>query len=121
MHKLYERGFSLAGVATAFGTNRQNIYKILKRRGWQLRNRPYPLPFIMFNGNKYTRRNTGYYGRTNGKRALLHRDMWEAAYGPIPNGYDVHHKDRDRLHNQLDNFELMDKSEHTRKHHAERS
>ena len=32
--------------------------------------------------------------------------MWEQAYGPIPEGMDVHHRDENKLNNVLDNFEL---------------
>lgn len=37
----------------------------------------------------------------------------------IPRGYCVHHKDRDRLNNNLDNLQLMTLSEHNRLHNAE--
>jgi hypothetical protein len=42
----------------------------------------------------------------------LHRAMWEDANGSIPDGFEVHHKDRDTGHNQLDNFELLDHVAH---------
>lgn len=73
-----------------------------------------PLPFMMFNGSKYTIRNTGYYGKTDGKRTLMHRDVWEFHNGPIPDGYDVHHRDENKLNNDIGNLECLPKSEHTR-------
>ena len=48
--------------------------------------------------------------------STLHRDMWIAAYGSIPEGYDVHHKDGDFLNNTLENFELITRSEHAKEH-----
>lgn len=68
MYRLYQRGFSLAQVADAFGCSRQSVHDVFRARGWARRSRPHPLPFVMFQGNKYTRRNTGYYGCTNGEK-----------------------------------------------------
>ena len=118
MYELYQRGHSLTGVARAFGVTRQSVYKMFKLRSLMLRSKPEPLPFVVFNGHRYTLRNTGYYGRTNGKRTLLHRDMWEARRGPIPEGFDIHHRDEDRTNNRLDNFQLLSNAEHTRLHHG---
>jgi hypothetical protein len=117
MYALYQDGHSLAQVAAAFGVTRQGVYKMFALRGWECRQRPEPLPFVVFGGNKYTLRNTGYYGRTDGDRTLLHRDMWEAKVGAIPAGYDVHHCDGDRTNNVMSNLALMPKPEHTRLHH----
>ena len=117
MYELYQDGHSLTGVAKAFGITRQGVYKMFKLRGFDLRSRPKPLPFVVFNEHRYTLRNTGYFGRTNGKRTLLHRDIWEAQHGSIPGGFDIHHRDGDRGHNRIENLQLIRKDEHT-KHHA---
>jgi hypothetical protein len=114
MYELYKEGHSLEKVASAFGCSRQSIYAVFKRRGFTLRSRPEPLPFVIFNGGKYTLRNNGYYGRTDGGRTLLHRDMWEKEHGMIPQNFDVHHKDHDKTHNRIDNFELQPKDDHAR-------
>ena len=116
MYKLYQTGRSLAEVGRAFGITRQCVFKMFKKRGYELRNRPAPLPYVMFNGHKYTLRNTGYYGRTNGRRTLIHRDVWKFHHGKIPKGYDVHHLDRDRSNNAIENLELISHSEHSRKY-----
>jgi hypothetical protein len=42
--------------------------------------------------------------------------MWEDAYGPIPKGHDIHHKDENWDNNTLDNFECLTKTEHRRQH-----
>jgi len=118
MYSLYCKGFSLAKVAEAFCVTRQSIYKMFKRRNFILRTPKNPLPFIMFNGKKYTLRNTGYYGCTNGHRSLFHRDVWEYHNGSIPEGYDIHHLDRDRTNNHISNLELIIKSEHSKRYNT---
>ena len=57
-------------------------------------------------------------GSKNPPRAL-HRQMWIDAYGPIPKGHIVHHKDGDSLHNDLDNFELLSNAKHASMHGRE--
>ncbi len=54
------------------------------------------------------------YRSRNGKRE--HRLVWEEAYGPIPEGYHIHHKNGDGLDNDLDNLELLSASDHVRRH-----
>ena len=118
MYALYQSGYSLAKVGEAFGVTRQTVYMMFTRRNLKLRGKPEPLPFVTFNGDRYTLRNTGYYGRTDGQRTLLHRDMYEHANGEIPDGYDIHHIDRDKTNNTLENFELISKSNHASQHNT---
>ncbi|HUV64222.1 MAG TPA: HNH endonuclease [Sedimentisphaerales bacterium] len=115
MYELYRQGFSLAQIGTAFGVSRQTVYKRFARRSYQMRAAE-PLPFIMHNGHKYTRRVNGYYARTNGQRDFLHRVIWQQANGPIPEGCDVHHIDEDKTNNALENLGVLPKAEHTRLH-----
>lgn len=115
MHKLYMDGYSLAQVGKAFGKTRQSVFELLKSRGLGLREKK-PLPFIEFEGARYTLRNTGYYAKTDGNRTLLHRDMWKFFKGEIPTGFDVHHKDEDKTNNEISNFECLPKPEHTKLH-----
>lgn len=44
------------------------------------------------------------------------RYLWEQAYGPIPEDYEVHHKDNDKLNDVLDNYELLGHSPHAKLH-----
>ena len=74
------------------------------------------MPFVEFNGNKYTLRNNGYWGRTNKERNMLHRDVWEFHNGPIPSGHDIHHLDENRANNFIGNLECLPKAEHTSKY-----
>lgn len=46
----------------------------------------------------------------------LHQEIWKQANGPIPEGYEVHHKDGDPLNNVLLNLELLTRAQHARVH-----
>lgn len=47
--------------------------------------------------------------RKNGsvKSVRVHRIIWEAFNGPIPNGYEINHKNEIRNDNRLENLELL--------------
>jgi hypothetical protein len=90
-------------------------------RGWEMRERPDPLPFVVYGSQRYTLRSVGYYAATTGRRGYMHRHVWEDTHGPIPQGYDVHHRNHDRCDNRLSNLELIEKSEHTRRHALEKT
>jgi hypothetical protein len=49
----------------------------------------------------------------------LHRDVWIAAHGPIPDDHEVDHKNGDHGDNSLGNLHLLTISEHKEKHAAE--
>ena len=51
------------------------------------------------------------------KQTRLHRLVWMMMTGePIPEGFDVHHFDGDKLNNHPDNLELVDSYEHRCSH-----
>lgn len=114
MYVLYQNGFSCTEIGKAFGVSRQTVFKRFQRQHLALR-KPKTLPFITFQGEKYTRRANGYYAKTFGNRYFLHRAVWESVHGKIPKGYDLHHIDHDRANNAIENLELYTKSEHARK------
>lgn len=77
---------------------------------------------VVFNGRTYRRypnatqpAHRRYFSRSGGHGAL-HRDIWEHYNGPIPAGYDVHHKNEDWSNNDISNLELLPKREHCKKH-----
>lgn len=113
--ELYQQGLSTTAIAKAKGAKRNSVHSLLKSHGYELRSNK-QLPFGMFEGNKYTLRNTGYYGKTTGDRTLLHRDMWEHHNGKIPEGYDIHHINENKHDNRIENFECINKAEHTKLH-----
>jgi len=118
MYSMYKLGYSLDEVGKEFGVSRQSVYEMFKNHGKLLRAKK-KLLVQYFNGNKYTMRNIGYLGKTNGNRSLMHRDVWEYYNGKIKDGFDVHHINGDRTDNRIENLELMDKSDHGRLHSME--
>lgn len=66
-----------------------------------------------------------YYSPHAGHRrngvGCLHEEVWKAAHGPIPDGHEIHHKDRDSLSNALENLACLTKAEHDAEHHDDRS
>ena len=48
---------------------------------------------------------------------MVSRVIWECVNGEIPNGYEVHHINGDRLDNRICNLELIDGVSHNIKHH----
>ena len=69
-------------------------------------------PIFEFNGSRY-RKCGRYYQNDVGR---LHRHVWEAFNGPIPQGFHIHHKDGDPANNHINNLELLSASEHLSGH-----
>jgi hypothetical protein len=66
-------------------------------------------------GQHVTRK--GYLrGNVNGRLTLGHVAVWEAAHGPVPDGYQIHHVNGDKQDNRLDNLLLVDPTTHKRLH-----
>lgn len=114
MYKMYLDGYSLEDIGNFYGKSRQSVYELFKNRGWKMRTLK-RLHRQQFNGDAYTVRNNGYYGKTNGSRSLMHRDVWEFHNGPIPENHDIHHIDHDKTNNDIANLEIYTKSEHAKK------
>lgn len=69
---------------------------------------------IILNDARWFVNNRGYYMDRKGR--LLHRVVWEATHGPIPEGYVIHHKDGNRLNYNVANLELMSRGKHDNHH-----
>lgn len=52
--------------------------------------------------------------------AYEHALVWTAAHGPVPEGFEVHHRNEQKDDNRLGNLQLRTKSAHAREHAAER-
>lgn len=52
----------------------------------------------------------------NGKNQHIHRLQWLKYHGDIPKGYVIHHKDGNKLNWNIDNLELLSRSEHIKEH-----
>lgn len=70
-------------------------------------------------GNGYLKFTLSKNGIEEHKRA--NRLVWEVFVGPIPDGYDIHHKNHNRQDNRLENLELILLSEHTKEHIDDRT
>lgn len=51
-----------------------------------------------------------------GRQRFEHCVVWEKHYGEIPKGMQVHHKDGNKLNNNIDNLILVDTMTHKRLH-----
>ncbi len=117
---LYQQGYSYAEIADMYGMSRQAVWERMKRANVPARAKK-TLPFVMYDGIKFTvHSTTGYYRNTDrGSRGCaisLHRHKYITEIGEIPDDWDVHHIDLDRTNNDISNLIAMPKSEHTRLH-----
>lgn len=72
----------------------------------------------IFNGLKFRRdKRSGYYLNSQTHKRL-HVYIWEFFNGEIPPGCHVHHKDFSKSNNEIDNLELLSKSDHAKLHGA---
>lgn len=79
------------------------------------------LKYQYFNGVKFTRdEKSGYYLNST-IRKRMHRYVWEFHNGEIPEGYQVHHKDKDKANNKIENLELIPFSAHAKLHSKEKA
>lgn len=115
LYALYTQGKTLREIGKMYGLSNQSIYSMFQSRNWPTRPQT-RLPFVEFNGKKYTRKPSGYYAVTDTSRTMMHRDVWEFYNGPIPEGHQVHHKDGDRGNNAIENLMLVERSDHSRRH-----
>lgn len=53
-------------------------------------------------------------GGTSTGAALAHRLVWACAFGAIPDGIEINHKDGDKRNNRLDNLEAVTPSQNVR-------
>lgn len=73
-----------------------------------------------FDGKSFRRdKKTGYFLSSkpiNGKRKRLHVYVWEFYNGDVEKGYQIHHKDGNKMNNEIDNLMMMSKKEHINYH-----
>ena len=115
MYQYYKTGLSLEDVGKIYGISRQSVYASFKCRNFELRKKK-TLPFIIVDGLKFTIRYDGYYYCTTNDTLSLHKHNWIKKNGEIPECYQLHHKDHNKLNNEPENLELLTVSEHAKLH-----
>lgn len=75
---------------------------------------------IKFHFNEKTGYYSGYISSV-GRKVRLHRYVWEKYNGVIPKGYHIHHKDKNKFNNNIENLEMLSAREHEKLHASLRS
>lgn len=57
-----------------------------------------------------------YFATVKGRHVSLHRYKYEKEIGAIPDGWHIHHKDRNCFNNDIDNLEAIDPKAHSQLH-----
>lgn len=101
---MFADGATLSAVADFLGTSITTAFNVKHGKTWAGDSAARPVK---------TRAGSDHYVRfspcKNGRYAkvAVHRAMWEAFVGPIPDGMEINHKNLDRADNRLENFELL--------------
>jgi hypothetical protein len=80
---------------------------------------------LFYGGRRYVRVTGSKYFKNcewDGEKYVwryMHREVWKAENGPIPDGHHIHHRDHDPGNNDPANLECMSHSEHNRIHGLE--
>jgi hypothetical protein len=72
--------------------------------------------FITLHGIRFCRDEDAGYYRNGTLQKLAHRHVWEVERGPIPEGWHVHHIDRDRGNNDIANLLCLSAEDHQQLH-----
>jgi endogenous inhibitor of DNA gyrase (YacG/DUF329 family) len=76
--------------------------------------------YIEYDGIRFYRDKKGYWLSKKASRTAspvrLHIYVWEKYNGKVPKGYHVHHIDHNPDNNEIENLELVEKTEHLKYH-----
>lgn len=100
---------------------RQAVWERLKNNKINLRKKKI-LPYVMYDGIKFTPSGNGYYRATSRERHIsLHRYKYQKEIKQVPDDWDIHHIDGNKLNNKLQNLKALSKSEHTKLHQHDKN
>jgi len=102
--QMFEQGATLKAVAEFLNTSITTAHSIKHNKTWKgdVNFRPVKTRFDRYGYKNFNPSKDGIFGNK-----AIHRCMWEAFYGPIPNKLEINHKNLDRSDNRLDNLELL--------------
>lgn len=101
---MFASGSTLGDVAKLLNTSITTAFNIKHGKTWvgDSSARPVKTHVARDNYVRFSPCKDGKYAKV-----AVHRAMWEAFNGPIPEGMEVNHKNLDRADNRLDNLELL--------------
>ena len=67
-------------------------------------------------GKTFWKQKDGYW--VNNMPIHAQRWVWINYHAAIPQGMDIHHKDGDKSNNEIDNLEMLNRSDHLKRHWA---
>lgn len=70
--------------------------------------------YRIYFGKKFYQQKDGYWA--NMMPIHAHRWVWINHHGAIPKGMDIHHKDGDKSNNEIENLEMLSRSDHLKRH-----
>lgn len=73
--------------------------------------------YRIYFGKKFYQQKGGYWA--NMMPIHAHRWVWINHFGAIPKGMDIHHKDGDKSNNEIENLEMLSRSDHLKQHWKE--
>jgi hypothetical protein len=74
------------------------------------------IEYRIYFGKRFWKQKDGYW--VNGMPIHAQRWVWINHHGAIPKGMDIHHKDGNKDNNDIENLEMLSRSDHLKKHWA---
>jgi hypothetical protein len=101
---MFADGATLGAVADFLGTSITTAFNIKHGKTWvgDSNARPVKTHIARDHYIRFSPCKDGKY-----TKVAVHRAMWEAFVGPIPEGMEINHKNLDRADNRLENLELL--------------
>ena len=102
--QMFDQGATLKAVAEFLSTSITTAYSIKHNKTWKgdVEFRPVKTRFDRYGYKNFSPSKDALYGNK-----AIHRCLWEAFNGPIPNKLEINHKNLDRSDNRLANLELL--------------